>query len=97
MGKESKIDNEAASRIQSHSDKTGENRDFKARAQSSAATNDLNKKKDWQEKQYIRCPDCGSQKAYRILVEACGGYGTAIECPDCQGNGIDIYDYDDDD
>lgn len=96
MGKESKIDNEAASRIQSHSDKTGENRDFKARAQSSAAKNDLNKIKDEQEKQYTRCPDCGSQKAYRILVEDWdGGYGTAIECPDCQGNGIDMYDDDD--
>ncbi|MCZ7356977.1 MAG: hypothetical protein O8C66_16060 [Candidatus Methanoperedens sp.] len=96
MGKESKMDNEAASRIQSHSDKTGENQDFKARAQSSASKNDQNKIKDGQEKQYTRCPDCGSEKAYYIPVEdGDGGYGIALECPDCHGNGIDMYDDDD--
>ena len=88
MGKESKMDNEAASRIQSHSDKTGENQDFKARAQSSAAKNDQNKIKDGQEKRYTRCPDCGSQKAYYIPVEG----GIAIECPDCHGNRNNMYD-----
>jgi hypothetical protein len=37
MGKGSKMDREAAARIQSHADKTGKNQDFKARAQSVAA------------------------------------------------------------
>ena len=40
MGKKSKpMTSEAASRIQSHADKTGRNQDFKARAQRAAAKN----------------------------------------------------------
>jgi len=38
MGK-TKMSSKAARRIQSHSDKTGKNRDFKSRAQSAAAKN----------------------------------------------------------
>ena len=38
MGK-SKMNSKAARRIQSHSDKTGKNQDFKARAQRAAANN----------------------------------------------------------
>ena len=38
MGKE-KMTSKAASKIQSHSDKTGKNKGFKARAQSAAAKN----------------------------------------------------------
>lgn len=37
MGKKSGISKKAASRIQSHADKTGKNQGFKARAQSAAA------------------------------------------------------------
>jgi hypothetical protein len=40
MSKNSKIDSEAAARIQAHADKTGTNQDFKARAQSAAAKNE---------------------------------------------------------
>jgi DNA-directed RNA polymerase subunit RPC12/RpoP len=39
------------------------------------------------QKQYTRCPDCGSQRAYYIYVEDWEGGGTAIECPDCHGSG----------
>jgi hypothetical protein len=40
MAKKEKIASKAASRIQSHADKTGHNKDFKARAQRSAAKNE---------------------------------------------------------
>lgn len=36
-GKSSPMTKEAASRVQSHADRTGTNQDFKARAQSAAA------------------------------------------------------------
>ncbi|MHA1267755.1 MAG: hypothetical protein ACTSRS_21140 [Candidatus Helarchaeota archaeon] len=39
MGKKGKMTSEAASRIQSHADKTGRNQDFKQRAQRAAAKN----------------------------------------------------------
>jgi hypothetical protein len=39
MGKESKMDKEAAARIQSHADRTGKNQDFKERAQRAAEKN----------------------------------------------------------
>ena len=39
MGKGSKMDKEAARRIQSHADRTGRNQDFKARAQRAADKN----------------------------------------------------------
>jgi hypothetical protein len=39
MGKQSKMDEKAAARIQSHADKTGKNQDFKERAQRAAAKN----------------------------------------------------------
>ena len=40
MTKESKMDKEAATRIQSNADKTGKNEDFKERAQRAAAKNE---------------------------------------------------------
>jgi hypothetical protein len=40
MGKSSKMDKEAAARIQSHADKTGKNQDFKERAQRAATKNE---------------------------------------------------------
>jgi len=39
MGKESKMDKEAAARIQSNADRTGKNQDFKERAQRAAEKN----------------------------------------------------------
>ena len=45
MSKKTKMTPKAASRIQSHADKTGKNQDFKARAQSSAAKNQAKSKK----------------------------------------------------
>ena len=38
-GRKGKMTSKAARRIQSHSDKTGKNQDFKARAQRAAAKN----------------------------------------------------------
>ena len=40
MAKQRPMSKEDATRIQSHSDRTGENQDFKARAQSAADRND---------------------------------------------------------
>ena len=40
MAKHKAMSKEDAARIQSHADRTGENQDFKARAQSAASKND---------------------------------------------------------